>query len=88
MPMPKRFLLALAATSLFAVACGGQDGGSDTARLGPLDDAALPPADLDRVAVGDTAPDFRLAALEGDPLRLSDLRREQDVVLVFYRGHW
>ena len=87
MPIPKRFLLALAVTSLFAVACG-EDGGIQTSRLGPLDGAALPPVDLDRVAVGDTAPDFRLAALEGDPVLLSDLRESQDVVLVFYRGHW
>ncbi len=85
--MPTRLLLTLAVTSLFAVACS-QDGGSEGSRLGPLDDAALPPADLERVAVGDVAPDFRLAALDGDPVRLSDLRQNQDVVLVFYRGHW
>ncbi len=85
--MPKRFLLTLAVTSLFALSCSSE-GGDLGDRMGPLDGETLPPVDLDRVAVGDTAPDFRLAALQGDPLRLSDLRESQDVVLVFYRGHW
>jgi hypothetical protein len=85
--MRTRSLLALAVASVVAAACG-PDERSQTSQLGPLDTPALPPADLDRVAVGDTAPDFRLAALGADPIRLSDLRQSQDVVLVFYRGHW
>lgn len=86
-PMPKRFLLTLAVTSLFALSCSAE-GGDTGDRMGPLDGATLPPADLDRISVGDNAPDFRLAALQGEPVRLSDLRGSQDVVLVFYRGHW
>jgi hypothetical protein len=85
--MRTRSLLTLAVASVFATACS-PDEQSRTSQLGPLDAAALSPADLDRVAVGDTAPDFRLAALGADPVRLSDLRQSQDVVLVFYRGHW
>ena len=81
----KRFLLALAVTGLMAAACAEDDG---AARMGPLDGAELPPADLERVSVGDVAPDFRLASLGGEPVRLSDFRGRQNVVLVFYRGHW
>lgn len=70
-------------------ACGVDSPGSaDDARLGPADGLDLPPADLDRVAVGDEAPDFRLESLRRGPLALSDFRGEKDVVLVFYRGHW
>ena len=57
-------------------------------RLGPTDGEELPPMDLDRVAVGDVAPDFSLLAYSGDILTLSDYRGKQNVVLVFYRGHW
>ena len=85
--MPRRRSLAIAILSLLAVGCAGSDSVGD-GRLGPLDGAELPPADLERVAVGDAAPDFRLTALEGDPVRLSDYRGSRDVVLVFYRGHW
>jgi peroxiredoxin len=53
-----------------------------------MDGTELPPAELDRVAVGEPAPDFRLTALVSEPVRLSDFRGSKDVVLVFYRGHW
>ena len=56
--------------------------------LGPVDGQDLPPFDLERVAVGDEAPDFTLASLAGPNVTLSDYRGEKDVVLVFYRGHW
>ncbi len=57
-------------------------------QLGPADGYDLPPTALDRVAVGDMAPDFSLRALSGDVIRLSELRGDKNVVLVFYRGHW
>lgn len=76
--------LAVATAALLTASCSA--GAED--RLGPLDDLALAPADLERVAVGDEAPDFRLASLAGEPVRLSDYRGGKDVVLVFYRGHW
>ena len=56
--------------------------------LGPLDGHDLPPTDLERVGIGDVAPDFRLASYSGDILSLSDYREQKNVVLVFYRGHW
>lgn len=85
----------LAATLLLALAAGGcgpaEDRTADTGpmpSLGPADGLDLPPTDLDRVRVGDPAPDFTLASLEGPRVTLSDYRGSQDVVLVFYRGHW
>ena len=69
---------------------GAEPAGADAAseRLGPHDGRDLPPFALDRVQVGDTAPDFTLASYEGGPVTLSDFRGEKKVVLVFYRGHW
>jgi len=58
------------------------------APLGPKDGSGLPPTDTARVAVGTSAPDFTLEALAGPPITLSQFRGKQDVVLVFYRGHW
>jgi peroxiredoxin Q/BCP len=48
---------------------------------------ALSPSDLNRIKVGDKAPDFRLQAAGGRTLRLSGFRGKT-VVLVFYRGYW
>lgn len=56
--------------------------------LGPKDGRDLPPADLNRVQVGQPAPDFTLESLEGRPVTLADFRGKKRVVLVFYRGHW
>lgn len=51
--------------------------------------ATGPPAtDLERVKVGDRAPDFTLESEEGKPISLSDFRGEKAVILVFYRGYW
>ncbi|MBI4420329.1 MAG: redoxin domain-containing protein [Gemmatimonadetes bacterium] len=60
----------------------------DTPRLGPKDGPTSPATDLDRVKVGDAAPDFTLAALDGRRLTLSDYRGKKNVILVFYRGWW
>ena len=70
-----------AAAALVARIAGGPD-------LGPVDGHDLAPIALDRVSVGDVAPDFALQALDGEIVRLSDYRGSQRVVLVFYRGHW
>ena len=56
--------------------------------LGPVDGHDLPGVDLDRVQVGDPAPDFTLTSLAGPPVTLSSFRAVKNVVLVFYRGHW
>ncbi len=58
------------------------------AALGPKDGRDLPPADLNRVQVGQPAPDFTLESMDGAPVTLSDFRGKKRVVLVFYRGHW
>jgi hypothetical protein len=56
--------------------------------LGPTEGQDLPPTEIERVAVGEPAPDFSLETISGDTLTLSALRGQKDVVLVFYRGHW
>lgn len=58
------------------------------AQLGPKDKAGLRPTDLERVNVGDMAPDFTLENMDGRAISLSDFRGKKNVVLVFYRGHW
>jgi cytochrome oxidase Cu insertion factor (SCO1/SenC/PrrC family) len=58
------------------------------ATLGPADGDRLAPTDLERVKVGDPAPDFTLEAENGTPITLSQFRDKQSVILVFYRGHW
>ena len=57
-------------------------------RLGPKDAQTLPPSDLNRVKVGDEAPDFTLEKEAGKTVTLSDYRGKKTVVLVFYRGYW
>jgi len=58
------------------------------AQLGPMDGADLAPTDLNRVKVGQSAPDFTLEAADGKSINLSDFRGKKTVVLVFYRGYW
>jgi cytochrome oxidase Cu insertion factor (SCO1/SenC/PrrC family) len=57
-------------------------------QLGPRDGFDLLAVDTGRVAVGDVAPDFSLLSYAGTVTTLSDFRRDKNVVLVFYRGHW
>ena len=57
------------------------------AQYGPKNGEGLSSSDLDRVQVGQTAPDFTLPKPDGEALTLSSLR-DKNVVLVFYRGHW
>jgi len=72
-----------------ATASGNDDGMmAQSVALGPVDGRDLPPIDLERVQVGQPAPDFTLASLAGPNVTLSDFRGEKNVVLVFYRGHW
>jgi cytochrome oxidase Cu insertion factor (SCO1/SenC/PrrC family) len=62
--------------------------GSSRAQLGPKDAGTFQPTELDRIKVGETAPDFTLEDAEGKPISLSDYRGKKSVVLVFYRGYW
>jgi peroxiredoxin len=58
------------------------------AQLGPKDGAVLSPTDLERVKVGDKAPDFTLENMDGQKVTLSEVYSKRNVVLVFYRGQW
>jgi cytochrome oxidase Cu insertion factor (SCO1/SenC/PrrC family) len=79
--MPSRLLLTL--LFIFSVVSAPA-----FAQLGPKDGANLPPTDLERVKIGQAAPDFTLEDMTGKRISLSDFRRKKNVVLVFYRGHW
>ena len=57
-------------------------------QLGPKDGAKLTPTELERVKVGDKAPDFTLQNMDGKRVSLSDFAGKKNVLLVFYRGHW
>jgi len=69
-------------------AAGSDPAAAGEPTLGPVDGHDLPGVDLDRIQVGDTAPDFSLESYGGEIVTLSDYRGQQDVILVFYRGHW
>ena len=56
--------------------------------LGSLDGEGLPPTDINRVQVGQVAPDFRLVDEQGTVHQLSQYRGEKNIVLVVYRGYW
>ena len=58
------------------------------AQLGPKEPALQPATDLNRVKVGQAAPDFTLEESDGKAVTLSDFRGKKSVVLVFYRGYW
>jgi cytochrome oxidase Cu insertion factor (SCO1/SenC/PrrC family) len=58
------------------------------AQLGPKDGVGLIATELDRVKIGQPAPDFTLEDVEGKPITLSAFRGKKSVVLVFYRGYW
>ena len=59
-----------------------------SAQTGPKDEVKQPATDLDRVKVGQPAPDFTLEDSDGKSVGLADYRGKKNVVLVFYRGHW
>jgi cytochrome oxidase Cu insertion factor (SCO1/SenC/PrrC family) len=58
------------------------------AQLGPKEGSDLSPTDLQRIKVGQPAPDFTLEDMDGKNITLSDFRGKKTVVLVFYRGFW
>ena len=76
----------LALLALFGA--GGPESAAQAQTLGPADGHDLPHADLERVAVGDEAPNFALESFSGEAVELAGYRGEKNVVLVFYRGHW
>jgi cytochrome oxidase Cu insertion factor (SCO1/SenC/PrrC family) len=58
------------------------------AQPAPKDGANLPATDLQRVKIGEPAPDFTLEEIDGKKITLSEFRGKKTVVLVFYRGYW
>ena len=58
------------------------------AQLGSKDGSDLSPTDLQRIKVGQPAPDFTLEDMDGKSITLSDFRGKKTVVLAFYRGYW
>jgi cytochrome oxidase Cu insertion factor (SCO1/SenC/PrrC family) len=58
------------------------------AQPAPKDGNKQGATDLDRVKVGQPAPDFTLEDADGKNVSLADYRGKKNVVLVFYRGHW
>src|SRR5437016_2273493 len=57
-------------------------------QLGSLDGEGLSSTDVDRVRVGQVAPDFRLVDERGTIYQLSQYRGKKNIVLVVYRGYW
>ncbi len=60
----------------------------EVVELGPADGHDLPAIDLERIQVGDEAPDFSLLSFRGDTVTLSEYRGQRNIILVFYRGSW
>jgi len=59
-----------------------------TGLLGSEDARAVPQDPLERVEIGQEAPLFELETLDGELLRLQDLRGESPLILIFFRGTW
>lgn len=89
----QRFALTILIAAVGLVGCAAQEDppqpeSSEPVVLGPVDGLDFPAIDLERVQVGDLAPDFSLASLAGPVVTLSDFRGAKNVILVFYRGYW
>ena len=80
-----KMFFKLAVAVLFAFVLTGAPA---FAQLGPKDSGDFKPTELDRIKVGDAAPDFTLEDADGKQISLSDYRAKKSVVLVFYRGYW
>lgn len=76
--------------AILAAACGLLSVFVSTshAQLGPKDGGDLSATELERVKVGDVAPDFTLENMDGRRITLSSVYRDKKVILVFYRGQW
>lgn len=88
-----RLLRGLVAACLVAGVLGAVPPGvpglsAQSPDLGPADGRDLPATDLERVTAGTEAPLFALESYGGEAVELAQFRGRQNVVLVFYRGHW
>ncbi len=72
----------------FLIAALLMAGSLEAQSLGPTDGRDLGAVDIDRVAVGEPAPDFTLPQYGGGQVTLSQFRGTKNIVLVFYRGYW
>lgn len=79
-PRLSPFVLLLTA-ALWAAPAPAQDDGA-------AGDERPEPQQAARIQVGDEAPGFALADLDGEVHRLADLRGEKPLILVFFRGAW
>lgn len=82
------FWVPLAIVGVFALGAGATEAQTPSQELGPVDGHDLPGTDLERIAIGDVAPDFTLETYRGDRLTLSENRGQREILLVFYRGAW
>jgi cytochrome oxidase Cu insertion factor (SCO1/SenC/PrrC family) len=74
--------------SIAALVLAGLVSTAAFAQLGPKEPTTQPATDLNRVKVGQAAPDFTLEDSDGRAMSLSDFRGKKSGVLVFYRGYW
>jgi cytochrome oxidase Cu insertion factor (SCO1/SenC/PrrC family) len=74
--------------TLAALVLAGTLSATASAQLGPKDPITQSATDIERVKVGQPAPDFTLEDSDGKAITLSDFRAKKSVVLVFYRGYW
>ncbi len=79
--MSKKILGLLFISALTITATAQQPAPTTTA---PPKAAAAPVAPRTHLKVGDLAPDFSLTDTAGKPVKLSDFRGKQQVVLAFY----
>lgn len=82
------FWAPLAVVGAFALGACAVEAQMPPRELGPVDGHDLPGSDLERIAIGDVAPDFTLETYRGDRLTLSENRGQREILLVFYRGAW
>lgn len=75
-----KILILISASLVFAIGAFAQGSPAPTATPAP----APTPAPYDRLKVGDIAPDFTLPDLAGKPVKLSEFRGKNNVVLAFY----
>ncbi len=73
----------LAAIAILLSALSGIDMSPEPSRE---DNQARAP--LERIRVGEVAPDFTLRTPDGSRHRLSELRGRKNLVLIFFRGTW
>lgn len=74
----KKIFAVISASLLFVIGAFAQNGPAPSPTPAPT------PTPYDKLKVGDIAPDFTLPDLTGKPVKLSEFRGKQNVVLAFY----